>query len=106
MKRIVFITAEDAEYGFTLAGVSQYVAGKKDMMEIVKKVIRDPETGIVFIDERLLTENYEEDLRQIEQTWHGILIILPSPERAEMEIEDYATRLIRKAIGYHVRLRI
>jgi hypothetical protein len=32
--------------------------------------------------------------------------VLPSPERAVEEIEDYASRLIRRAIGYHVRLKI
>ncbi len=106
MKRIVLITPGDAEYGFSIARVTQYIAGKKDMMSTVKKVIDDPETGLVIIDERLLTEDSEEELKQIEKTWHGILIILPSPERAEIEIEDYAARLIRKAIGYHVRLRI
>jgi vacuolar-type H+-ATPase subunit F/Vma7 len=33
-------------------------------------------------------------------------VVLPSPKRPEAEVEDYAARLLRKAIGYHVRLRI
>ena len=47
-----------------------------------------------------------ERLREIEHAWQGILLVLPSPERPEVEIEDYAVSLIRRAIGYHVRLRV
>ena len=36
----------------------------------------------------------------------GILLVLPSPEKLPAEVEDYAARLIRRAIGYHVRLNV
>ena len=38
----------------------------------------------------------------MEDRWYGIFLILPAPERA-FEVEDYAVRLIKRAIGYRVR---
>jgi V/A-type H+-transporting ATPase subunit F len=58
------------------------------------------------IDERLIAGIDDVRLREIERTWAGIMIILPSPVAAPGELEDYAAKLIRKAIGYHVRLRL
>jgi V/A-type H+-transporting ATPase subunit F len=106
VKKIAFLTAEDVAYGFKLTGVSQYTTGIEKTEETLKKILRVPDTGLVIIDERLLKGIDEEKLRRIEKTWEGIMLILPSPERARLEVEDYAARLIRRAIGYHVRLRL
>ncbi len=106
MKKIAFITSEDAEYGFKLTGVNQYIAKKETIISMLEKIIREPDTGLVIIDERLVTGSAGERLREIEHAWQGVLLILPSPERPEVEIEDYAVSLIRRAIGYHVRLRL
>ena len=106
MEKIVFITPEDAEYGFSLTGVSQYIASKENVIDILKKALQESGTGLMIVDERLVTRSTRESLREIERTWQGILIVLPSPERPEAEVEDYALSLIRRAIGYHVRLRI
>lgn len=106
MKKVAFITPTDAEYGFRLTGAIQHSSEKQDMIDTLRKLMQEPETGIIMIDERLLTPKSEAQLKEIEQTWSGILLVLPSPERPEVEIEDYAVRLMRRAIGYHVRLRV
>jgi V/A-type H+-transporting ATPase subunit F len=106
MKKIAFITPKDSEFGFLLAGVNQYVTGKEDFIPMLKSILLDPDTVLVIVDERLVRDGNEEKMKEIENAWHGILIVLPSPERPVEEIEDYASRLIRRAIGYHVRLKI
>lgn len=106
MKKIVFLTPPEAEHGFKLTGVAQYVSREENAENALLNIIREPDTGLVIIDERLLKGINEETLKGIENTWNGILLVLPSPERPDVEIEDYATRLIRRAIGYHVRLKI
>ena len=106
MKKIAFITPKDTEFGFLLAGVNQYITGKEDFIPMLKSILPDPDTVLVVVDERLLRDGNEEKMREMEHTWHGIIIVLPSPEQAVEEIEDYASRLIRRAIGYHVRLKI
>ena len=69
-------------------------------------VTADPDNGLVILDERLVAGGVEDRLREREQSWPGILLVLPSPEKLPPEAEDYAARLIRRAIGYHVRLNL
>ena len=106
MKKIAFITPQDAEFGFNLTGADQFIANRDSLISVLNSIILKPGTGLIIIDERLIGIVNEEKLRETERTWGEILIVMPSPERPKAEIEDYATRLIRRAIGYHVRLKI
>lgn len=112
MKKIAFITPLDAKYGFGLTGVPQYAVEMPKFEEALKKIMDESENGLVIIDERLVGGGRdvsgvsEERMRELEQAWHGILLVLPSPVRPPAQAEDYAARLIRRAIGYHVRLRL
>jgi len=106
MKKIAFITPPDASYGFGLGGVPQHTVRADEVEETLKSVMAEPGNGLVIIDERLLQGMTEERIRELEQGWHGILLVLPSPIKPPAEVEDYATRLIRRAIGYHVRIKM
>lgn len=106
MKRIVFITGPDAEYGFSLAGMPQRTAAYSEGTEGLLREAMTEENGLVIIDERLMKDVTEERLREIEKRWHGILLILPAPERPGVVAEDYIARLMQRAIGYHVRLQL
>jgi len=106
MKRITFITPPDASYGFSLSGVAQHAVKTADAEETLVKALAEPDSGLVIIDERLLQGIPEERMRELEHGWSGILLVLPSPEKPPAEVEDYAARLIRRAVGYHVRLKI
>jgi vacuolar-type H+-ATPase subunit F/Vma7 len=106
MKKIIFITTRDAEYGFSLAGITHYAVDPAEAGEELESVMAEPDNGLVIIDERLVRGEIEERLREMEKGWSGILLVLPSPEKLPAEAEDYAARLIRRAIGYHVRLNV
>jgi V/A-type H+/Na+-transporting ATPase subunit F len=106
MKKITFITPPDVKYGFSLSGVSQHAVEANEAEETLQKMMSDSEIGLIIIEERLIAGMTEERLRELEQAWRGILLVLPSPEKPPAEIEDYAAHLIRRAIGYHVRLKI
>jgi V/A-type H+-transporting ATPase subunit F len=106
MKKIAFITPPDAEYGFRLGGITQHVVDPPQVEEALNQAMAEPDSGLLIVDERLLEGISEEYLRDIEHAWPGILLILPSPVRPPAEVEDYAARLIRRAIGYHVRLNV
>ncbi|MFN3395241.1 MAG: V-type ATP synthase subunit F [Thermodesulfovibrionales bacterium] len=105
MKRAVFITPEDARYGFRLAGARQVIASLEDIETVLNQVLSEKETGIVILDERLSRGIDMEKLRTIEERWFGLFLILPAPERPITGIEDYAISMIRRAIGYHVRIQ-
>ena len=107
MKKIVFITPAEAGFGFALTGTTQYTCGPDQVETLLRQVMAEPDTGIVIIDERLSMAIDEERFREMERRWFGILLVLPAPEPSgEKTVEDYALRLIRKAIGYHVRLQV
>ncbi len=106
MKEIAFITPPDAAYGFKLSGVTHLVTENSEAKDTLRKTMDEPDYGLLIIDERLIAVITEERLRELEQAWNGILLVLPSPEKPPAEVEDYAARLIRRAIGYHVRLKV
>jgi V/A-type H+-transporting ATPase subunit F len=106
MKKIVFITPDDAEYGFQLAGVTQIVSDEENIETVIQEATGESESGLIIVDERLLKAFTEEELQKIEEAFQGIILDLPAPERPEIEIEDYAARLIKRAIGYHVKLTL
>ena len=106
MKRIVFLTPQDARCGFSLTGVRQIVTRPERLEETMKELIEDHEIGVLVVDERLTGETTAERLQQLETRWPGVVVVLPGPEEAAETVEDYAMRLIRRAIGYQVRLRL
>ncbi len=105
MKNIVFITLRDAHHGFSLTGVTQYTVAVEEAETTLAQALAEPEGGVVVIDERLLAGINEKRLREMERRWFGILVVLPAPEKGGGVEEDYALRIIRQAIGYHVRLQ-
>jgi V/A-type H+-transporting ATPase subunit F len=106
VKRIVFITPPDARYGFSLTGVRQVIAAPEAMETTLTELVNDTRIGVIVIDERLSREMTPESLQQVERRWRGLIVVLPAPEEAVLAEEDYAMQLIRRAIGYQVRLRL
>ena len=106
MRRVIFITSLDTRFGFGLAGAAQRTAGAEDVAERLAHVKAEPDIGLVAIDERLLPDIPEELLKEFEQKWDGIVVVLPAPELPGTKVEDYAVELIRRTIGYHLRLSV
>ena len=104
MNEIIFLTPPDARYGFDLAGVVQRIASPAEAESSLSAIIKEMETGLIAVDERLVQEIGEETFQEMEKHWAGVIIVLPAPETEKAEGEDYAANLISRAIGYHVRL--
>jgi len=104
VKGIVVITPRDATHGFALAGVRQLNATADTTPAALHELSRDPATGVVIIDERLVSRPLREQIRVLEERWPGLVVVLPAPLRAKVAEEDYVLQLIRRAIGYQVRL--
>ena len=105
MTGVSVITAEDARYGFSLAGAMQQTCSVDQAEETLLRVMADPDVAVVVIDERLVRAIPEHRFAELEERWFGLLVTLPAPERMVGE-EDHLHRLIRRALGYHVRLRV
>jgi len=106
LKQIVFITPEDAQFGFALTGLNQIVTDPGGVAAAISDATRDERGGVIFVDERLHQHLDEEWLNALEKQWPGLIVVLPAPEGAEQIFENYAMQLIVKAIGYQVRLQL
>jgi V/A-type H+-transporting ATPase subunit F len=104
MAKVIFITPEDARYGFTLAGAEQVVTAAPEVAATLQRSSADRGVGLIFLDERLCGQLDEEWLGNFEKHWPGLLIVLPAPEHLAAPAADYAMQLLAKAIGYQVRL--
>lgn len=105
MNRIVFITPEETPYGFAIAGFEQILTDSGSVIENLNQCVEDADVGVVIIDERLFGAIDEKIIQRLQQQWQGIVLVLPSPAGAPSVEEDYLKRLIRRALGYHVRIR-
>ena len=106
MKKIIFVTPPDTSHGFSLAGVKQLTATADDVQGTLAALAADPSSGLIAVDERLVNETMQRYLDVVERRWPALVVVLPAPSAAETPAEDYALRLIRRAIGYQVRVNV
>lgn len=107
MKRVLFITPEDSEFGFGLAGAAQrIVAERRGLRSAMIKAMEAGDASLIAVDERLIAdEETEAQLRELAGARADLLVyVLPSPVAPEPEAEDYASALIRRTVGYHIRI--
>jgi len=105
MTEVVFMTFEDARFGFNLAGTMQLTVTEENVEEQLRLTMADKDVRVVVIDERLVKAIDAKHYRKLEESWSGLLVTLPAPERGVVK-EDYLQQLIKRALGYHVRLKI
>lgn len=106
LRHLVFLVPEDVRLGFNLAGIRELVCSPADLARTVRELMGEEQVAIIVVDERLLVQTGAEDLHVLGKNWRGILLVLPAPGAEEVTREDYVMQLIKKAIGYHVRLDI
>ena len=105
MKGCIFITDSDCEHGFALAGFKQILADRDTVLGILKQIVIDETPGIVFVDERILTENIMGRFRLLEKQWGGAFILLPAPGEGDEAIKrDTGRQFISRVLGYQMKL--
>ncbi len=104
MSEVIFITTGDARYGFSLAGSQQLIITPAEAETQVIASMADKDVGVLVLDERLVQAIGEKRLAELEAGWQGMLVTLPAPEAGGEE--DALQRMIRRALGYHVRLQL
>lgn len=97
------LTPAEFRFGFALAGVRQRELAPEETWAALREATADPELGVVAVDERLLSGLDPVRLRELTDRWGGVLVTLPAPA-GTVQREDELQRLVRRALGYHVRL--
>ena len=98
------LTPADARFGFALAGVRQREVTPAEIWSVLRESMADARIAVIAADERLLGGIDPVRLRELKARWSGILVNLPAPAGAARLGEDELQRLVRRALGYHVRL--
>lgn len=104
MRQVVVMTPPDARHGFALTGVRQHAVAPGAQQAPLAALLADPAVGLVVVDERLADAATQATLRDMERRSPGVVVLMPAPEAGVRPEEDYVLRLIRRAIGYQVRL--
>lgn len=93
--------------GFRLAGAPVEEIGEGEAAERLKALVADPSLGVLAIEETLLERVPEALLQRIGR--EGLPVLLPfAIPKAWEEVgrgEQYVATLIRRAIGYHVKIQ-
>ncbi|BAI62361.1 A-type ATP synthase subunit F [Methanocella paludicola SANAE] len=105
MHRFVVVTDRDSAIGFRLAGVDAFEAsGPQEAREVISSLVKKGDTGIMAVNEELLSSLDEKFRDGIEKMRSPIVISIPS-RTVGLDKRSYIERLLRKAIGYNVVMR-
>lgn len=104
-KECVVLTLDDSREGFALAGVLQRTITPAELEPTLRDLAGREETGVIAIDERLLTGLSDQRRQALERTWPGLFLILPAPTAQRTGELDYLRRLLQRVLGYQVRLQ-
>jgi vacuolar-type H+-ATPase subunit F/Vma7 len=102
------VTGPETADGFLLAGVKvDAVTTAAETEARLKAAFEEKDCGLLLVDELLLEEVGEALLRRLERAVLPIVVPLPLDMKwcREKRGMDYLLRLIRRSIGYHMRLR-
>lgn len=108
MSKLLVITYPDTSLGFSLAGVEvKEVLDGGDIAPILQDVIKQGEYGLLVVEEKLLAKVDEGILKRIRKTGIPVIVPIDTPKswQTEEEMESYIARLIRRAIGYQVKIK-
>jgi vacuolar-type H+-ATPase subunit F/Vma7 len=101
------LCAPETAIGFSLAGVRTIEADPvKSLDEQVLELALDPELAVLLIDEALSDRLGEETKKRFSKKPLPMLVPFPRAHWTEGQaVDDYVVELLRRAIGYRVRLK-
>lgn len=106
-RRLVVIASPGVSAGFSLAGVRVLEASDAAHAgERLEKLVEDERAGVVVIEESLHQNLPEETSRMLRRVSFPVVIPVPGPSwTAESSAHEYIVEILRRAIGYRVRLQ-
>jgi vacuolar-type H+-ATPase subunit F/Vma7 len=106
-RRLVVIAGSDLSTGFALTGVPVFEATDgEDAARRLEQSVDEMNAGVVIIDESLYRDLPDELQRNLRRSTLPVVIPVPGPDwTAESTAHDYIVDILRRAIGYRVRLQ-
>ena len=107
MSRVAVLADPAVALGFRLAGLRPRVTDSRETAEkVLGEMMDESEWGVILVQEDLVPD-LEPITRQRGEASLPILVPFPAPsgEALHGEAEAYVSELLRRAVGYRVRLR-
>ena len=101
------VTRPGEGLGFRMAGAAVEEVEQGEVAERFKTLLSDPGLGVVAVEEELLERVPEPLLQKLGREGVPVLLPFTFPRRWEEggRGEEYVATLIRRAIGYHVKIQ-
>lgn len=101
------VTRPGEGLGFRLAGATVAEVEEGDVAERFKVLLGEPGLGVVAVEQKLLERVPETLLQKVGREGLPVLLPFAFPGRWEEAArgEEYVATLIRRAIGYHVKIQ-
>lgn len=105
LRLAVLVRPEDAR-GFQLAGARVVGAAPGEELAVLRELLADPGLGVLAVEEELLARIPPRLRRRVRERGLPVLLPFALPRRygEPGRGRDYVAALIRRAIGYAVRL--
>ena len=106
-QQLVVISSPGLSAGFALAGVPVFEATDgADAGRQIDHLVDAMNAGVILIDEPLYEDLPEEFRRDLRRSALPIVIPVPGPNwTEETTAHEYIVEILRRAIGYRVRLQ-
>lgn len=108
MARIVFLTDHENSIGFRIAGADTAVVGSpEEAAELLTDALEKGEAGLIAVNEELWAGLEERLQHRAERSSAPIVVPIPTVRAVEAweKEEEYIVKMIRRAIGYQLRIR-
>lgn len=105
--RLVRVLCDDAVApGFELASLRPRITTRGGAEDALEEMAAEPATGVILVQSDLYEAAQGPLLRRLEKQALPVLLPFPGPRWGERPSPDeYVIELLRRAIGYRVRLR-
>jgi V/A-type H+-transporting ATPase subunit F len=93
---------------FALAGLpTREVRDVAEGVAAIRAMVEQDDLGVVLVEQEILDAVLERDRRDLERRTAPIIVPFPGPRWTESAsgAESYVLELLRRAIGYRVRLQ-
>jgi vacuolar-type H+-ATPase subunit F/Vma7 len=108
MGNIVALVDEETALGFRLAGVgARPTETPEELLRSAEMLLVDPRVRLVLLDESLFRQLPDRTRRKLEDSRSPVFIPIPvfRLPKGAVKPEEYVARLMRRAIGYHIKIR-
>lgn len=107
MDRILVITYPETALGFRMAGADVLeIERGRESPDIIEKVVEEGRYGLLIVEEGLLDKVPEDVEKRIRKRGRPVLVSIRSPQSwEEGPKEPYIAKLLRRAIGYHIKIK-